>query len=185
MCLALPLGAANAHDELVASSPTPDEVFTESPTEIQLRFSDTVQEIGAEVQVQSLADKGESFTEKLALNLNADTVTASLSEPLPDGAYRVVWRVVSADGHPIADAIPFAVGADGDQALQDAHAQAATQNGDGAAANATGQNPDGTSDSPEANTGRVLMGSVIALAGAAILIGVFVWFRKSQKDAGQ
>lgn len=45
---------------------------------------------------------------------SGSTVTLALP-PLPDGAYVVSWRVVSADGHPVRGAFTFRVGGVGDQ----------------------------------------------------------------------
>ena len=42
--------------------------------------------------------------------VDAQTVNWPMPADLPEGAYVVTWRVVSADGHPISGAFSFGVG---------------------------------------------------------------------------
>jgi hypothetical protein len=42
--------------------------------------------------------------------IDGATVSVPLDEGMADGSYQVRWQVVSADGHPISDVIPFIIG---------------------------------------------------------------------------
>jgi hypothetical protein len=97
---------------------------------------------------------------------------------LPDGAYDVRWRVVSADGHPVSGAFAFAVG---DAVLPEA----------GAGATATPEpSPDAESTAsaddagPDAGTGLPLavVGLLGALGGLAIFALFTVWRAKRHRN---
>lgn len=100
-------GEAQAHDALVASSPAPDSRLDEAPSTVSLTFSAEVLEVGAAIVVDD--GTGHDWVADPVV-VNGDVVTATLAPDMPDGAYQVRWRVVSADGHPISDAFGFFVG---------------------------------------------------------------------------
>jgi methionine-rich copper-binding protein CopC len=99
---------AFAHDELVSSDPAADEALTQAPTAVTLTFGGdlTTGEGATEVQVLDAAgtvvSDGDAATD-------ANTVTQPLAADLPNGAYRVLWKVVSGDGHPTSGEFPFTV----------------------------------------------------------------------------
>lgn len=99
--------AASAHDELIGSAPAASESLASSPEAIVLEFNNTILNTGSVILVTNV--NGESVTTG-ELTVTDRTVTQPLITDLPNGQYRVVWRVVSADGHPIEDAYQFAVG---------------------------------------------------------------------------
>ncbi|GAA1797381.1 copper resistance CopC family protein [Agromyces neolithicus] len=99
---------AFAHDELIASSPEPGEVFDAAPSEVVLTFSGSVIEAGTAVVV---VDHHGEEVEVGAPAIAGSDVTAALPADLA-GDYQVRWRVVSSDGHPIEGTIDFGVGAD-------------------------------------------------------------------------
>ncbi|MEC5179161.1 copper resistance CopC family protein [Arthrobacter sp. CG_A4] len=98
--------AAFAHDQLISSSPAPDERLDKTPASIILKFRSPLLTLGHEVRV--VDDNGKNWVSG-APALTRETLTQPLTE-LPDGGYQVSWRVVSADGHPISDGYTFDVG---------------------------------------------------------------------------
>ena len=98
---------ASAHATLVSTDPAEGEVLASSPGEVTFTFDEPVQLVpdgllafdaaGDEVDVDASA----SGTE----------VKGDLPDDLDEGTYVVTWRVVSADGHPIAGSLTFHVGA--------------------------------------------------------------------------
>lgn len=97
---------AFAHDQLISSSPAPDETLPTAPTGITLTFSSPLLTLGHEVRV--IDGEGRNRVDRAA-ELTRETLTQPLPD-LPDGAYQVAWRVVSADGHPISGSFGFRVG---------------------------------------------------------------------------
>ncbi|WP_354349636.1 copper resistance CopC family protein [Pseudarthrobacter sp. PvP090] len=98
--------AAFAHDQLISSSPAPDERLDKAPASITLAFSSPLLALGHEVRV--VDDNARNWVSGAAV-LSRETLTQALPE-LPDGGYQVSWRVVSADGHPISGSYGFRVG---------------------------------------------------------------------------
>lgn len=109
LALLVAVGAspAAAHDQLLDSSPSEGEHLDVSPTEVSLTFSDDILTIGPAVIVVDAA--GQRWTDGDPV-LDGPAVVTDLVDDLPDGSYQVRWRVVSSDGHPIADVISFTVG---------------------------------------------------------------------------
>ncbi|MEC5193361.1 MULTISPECIES: copper resistance CopC family protein [unclassified Arthrobacter] len=98
--------AAFAHDQLISSSPAPDERLDKTAASITLTFSSPLLTLGHEVRV--VDDNAKNWVSGAAV-LSRETLTQALPE-LPDGGYQVSWRVVSADGHPISGGYRFHVG---------------------------------------------------------------------------
>ena len=98
--------AAFAHDQLISSTPAPEERLNKTPANIALTFRSPMLAIGHEVRV--VDDKAKNWVSDAAV-LSRETLTQPLPE-LPDGGYQVSWRVVSADGHPISGGYRFHVG---------------------------------------------------------------------------
>ena len=98
---------ANAHDQILSTTPADGEHSVTAPSDVTLRFTDTVLALGAMVLVVDNA--GENWADG-AVRLEEAEATAPLKPALPDGAYQVRWRVVSADGHPISGTFAFSVG---------------------------------------------------------------------------
>lgn len=98
--------AAFAHDQLISSSPAPDERLDKTPASVTLAFSSPLLTLGHEVRV--VDDNAKNWVGGAAV-LSRETLTQALPE-LPDGGYQVSWRVVSADGHPISGGYRFRVG---------------------------------------------------------------------------
>ena len=93
--------AASAHDELVSTSPQDGSSVT-APVQVALRFTQDLLAIGNRLRIE-----GPGPATNLSARATGPTLTASLDPDLPAGAYRVTWRAVSADGHPLSGAFGF------------------------------------------------------------------------------
>jgi len=99
--------AAQAHDQVLSTSPNAGENLGTAPKQVAMVFSDDILNVGAIMLV--VDDQGRNWAGG-TLTLDRATATQPLVPGLPDGAYEVRWRVVSADGHPVAGTFPFTVG---------------------------------------------------------------------------
>ena len=102
--LILAPGLALAHSELRGSSPAEGARLTAPPAEILLRFNEPVQ-----VTFLRLLD---AAGQPLALRRAGDAAPrreegAVPAAPLPPGAWRLEWRAISAEGHPIRGTLRF------------------------------------------------------------------------------
>ncbi len=104
---------ASAHATLVHSEPGAGSVIATSPERVRLVFSDDVEAELAQVTILTAGgDRVRLPVTRDPRDVHALIATLDSDEgPLAAGAYRVVWRVVSEDGHPIDGSFVFAVGA--------------------------------------------------------------------------
>jgi methionine-rich copper-binding protein CopC len=99
--------AAGAHSELRATEPPDGARLMAPPPTLVLRFNEPVR-----VTSLRLVDTTGAL---IALRREGDAQAASVARaspeaPLPPGDYRVEWRAISADGHPIRGILRFSVG---------------------------------------------------------------------------
>lgn len=97
-------GPASAHDYLISTSPADGRSVATSPARVTMTFNEAVSTRFSTVVVTG--PKGGSWQSGGPQVLGA-TVTQPLRTLGPAGAYRVTWRVVSADGHPVGGAFSF------------------------------------------------------------------------------
>jgi copper transport protein len=102
-------GVASAHAILDSSNPAASTVIAESPAEIRLDFNEHIESSLLNVRLFDAAQKEITVERAELLGTDPSIVIAAIPD-LADGVYVVVWRVVSADGHPISGAFPFEVG---------------------------------------------------------------------------
>lgn len=108
VALLAPADSARAHDQVIATAPAEGEELDAAPTQVTMTFTSDVLEIGA---IMLVVDASGTDWAVGAPALKGVVATQAVSEGMPDGAYEVRWRVVSADGHPISDTIDFTVAA--------------------------------------------------------------------------
>ena len=107
LMLLLPLTAASAHDELVASDPAAGATVDALPEAITLTYSAELLSSGSSTVVEVVAADGTSLAAGAP-----SVVGAVVTQPLTgtaNGAVTVTWRVVSSDGHPISGEFAFDV----------------------------------------------------------------------------
>nr|WP_192756858.1 copper resistance CopC family protein [Actinopolymorpha pittospori] len=93
-----------AHDSLVASDPKDGAVLDRAPSAIVLRFDQPVGRRFGQVVVSG--PDGSTYQDG-QVQVSGSTVRQALRALGPAGTYRIAWRVVSADGHPVSDTLAF------------------------------------------------------------------------------
>ncbi len=96
--------AAGAHASLESTTPAEDEVLEAAPPEIALRFNEPV---SAGDDAIRLFDPAGELVPGITGTSRDETLSATVPSLTTDGSYTVSWRVVSADGHPLAGAFLF------------------------------------------------------------------------------
>ncbi|MGO3146429.1 MAG: copper resistance protein CopC [Leucobacter sp.] len=115
------ISPASAHAELVNTTPEQGAVLDAAPEAVELRFSEAVQLIDGAMRLfpgtsNSTGEGADSSPDPMPDPVDLDasvagsTVTIELPGDLPDGAYAVSYRLVSADGHPVGGALTFQIG---------------------------------------------------------------------------
>jgi methionine-rich copper-binding protein CopC len=176
---------AFAHDELLASSPEPGQVFDTAPAEVTLDFSNDIIELGTAIIV---VDHHGSDVEVGDPVVVGPSVTASLPAEL-EGDYQVRWRAVSSDGHPIEGTIDFGVGADAtgvwneEPAHDDAATDEATDEAPAEGDHAEGDHAESEDAAQGGPDGWAVAGFVVGGLGILALIAAVVVNAK-RKSAG-
>ena len=98
---------AAAHAELVNITPANGAQLKAPPTEVQMTFTESVNLIDGGIR---LLDEAGATVPTSDPTVDGHTVSWPMPADLPEGAYVVTWRVVSADGHPVSGASSFGVG---------------------------------------------------------------------------
>lgn len=101
--------AAFAHDELIGSIPDDGEIVETDPSAIDLRFSANPLEGDGATEVLVIDPSGAEVQQGDPI-LDRNGVIQELSGTDERGTYRVVWRIVSSDGHPNSGELTFSVG---------------------------------------------------------------------------
>jgi copper transport protein len=100
---------ADAHAELLETRPANGEVLDAAPTQVFLRFSETIDIPDRALEV--FDDAGDALDTGDPSHVDGDGATLGVDLPaLDEGAYVVTWRVGSADSHPIQGAFTFRIG---------------------------------------------------------------------------
>jgi hypothetical protein len=98
---------AGAHAELTSSDPQDGESLAAAPALISFTFGEQILSEGNAVTLTDVA--ADTRLEVGPVEVEGDTVSVAWPQSSPAGEFRAAYRVVSADGHPIAGTITFTV----------------------------------------------------------------------------
>ena len=98
---------AGAHAELESSDPQDGTTLASAPASISFTFGEQILSEGNAVTLTDVA--ADTRLEVGPVEVDGDTVSVAWPESSPAGEFRAAYRVVSADGHPIAGTISFTV----------------------------------------------------------------------------
>ena len=104
-----PAGSASAHAGLEESEPKPSSWLATSPTEVVLHFDEPVGVVFARIQILD-QDGKEVFEVRPTRDENDHTTVRANIDKLGDGTWVVVWRIASADSHPVQGSFAFSIG---------------------------------------------------------------------------
>ncbi|NPD05680.1 copper resistance protein CopC [Nocardioides sp. zg-1308] len=107
--LLLVLGTASpaaAHATLVSTDPAEGAVLEAAPDQVTFTFNESV--IGVPAGIQVFDASGEEVAS--TASVRQAQLVVGLDEEVGRGTLVVVWRLVSADGHPIGGSLSFSVG---------------------------------------------------------------------------
>lgn len=100
---------ASAHAELVETDPAEGAVVETAPEAVTLTFNEPVRLTSQEIAVYDA--EGDEVGATASASGTEVSVGLTGAADLADGTYVVSWNVLSGDGHPIAGALTFSVGA--------------------------------------------------------------------------
>jgi hypothetical protein len=165
---------ASAHDVLRSTDPADGTVVDRLPDRVVLTFDEPALAIGTEVVVTGPAGPVSDGPPQL--------VDAEVRQPVragPAGRYTVLWRVTSADGHPVSGTFAFTT-QQGSAASPTATPGTTTAPSTSSASTTTPTSVPPTSPSATPQTAGLPGPAVVAvLAGVIALLALGVWvFRR-------
>lgn len=164
--LSLGLAAqAQAHDWLVSSNPASGSTVTTAPAQVKLSFNDLVRSTPAKPDVIVTGADGKHYETACATAGGRDVTTAWT--PGKPGKYKVTWRIISSDGHPVSDSISFNY--QGKPGSNEGKSEAACKRDSGSQAE--------TSKSDDGSSAPLIIGGVV-VAVAVVMAGVMIARRK-------
>lgn len=188
-------GPAAAHNTLVSSDPADGTTAATAPAQVTLTFNEPPVALGTVVEVRAPDGRVVSSGEAV---LTGASVAQGLSGELPAGDYSVLWRVTSADGHPIEGQLTFT--AQGPTTVGDEPAAAGPDATPTAEAPTPTPTPTPTSTAPAATesaepaeqdpaaeasaTNALLAGTVAALAALGVVVAVLIRRRPHGQHGG-
>ncbi|MDT7570744.1 MAG: copper transport protein [Actinomycetota bacterium] len=109
LALGVAAPAASAHAALLSTTPANNEIAGEAPREVTLTFGEAVSTgLGASRVLAANGDRAD--TGQASRSDDDRVVHLALREGLAQGSYVVLWRVVSADSHPVSGTFVFSIG---------------------------------------------------------------------------
>lgn len=165
---------AIAHTALVSTDPQDGAILAEPPVVVTLAFDEELLP-GANNLAINLQDG------TTVVSVPAEPTGRQVSIPWPDelgpGSYQVAYRVVSADGHPVAGAIWFTIG--GPESIVAAQSRAASPVPVLTSVPAASAGPgSGQTGAPSSTTALAL---IVGGLAAAILAGISVPLRRRSR----
>lgn len=149
-----------AHTDLLSTDPADGQSLAEPPEQVVLRFSADLLAAGAQLRV---VDESGTQVELGPVRVQKRTVSADWPASAATGAYRVSYRAVARDGHPLQGTFSFRV--EGDSAASESPVPADT-------ASATTPAPTPAPESGGSGPNLLLPGLFLVAVG---VVGVLVW----------
>ncbi|NHM33643.1 copper resistance protein CopC [Bacillus sp. C11] len=101
---------SSAHAFITKSNPSENQVINRVPGKVWIQFDEEIQPSFQSIEVFDSTGKRIDQKDGQINPDNPTIIECSLKKNLKNGTYRVNWRVVSSDGHPIQGVIPFQIG---------------------------------------------------------------------------
>lgn len=162
---------ASAHTKLVSSNPSNGQVITEPIKQITLEFEEALEQLGT-IKLY----KTGTATAVTNVSIKGNKLIADLPNGLENGDYKIEWKVVSEDGHPVTGQIPFKV------QLNQVETKTTTENktNDKAVKDQTPTKEKQKGATPKKERSKYLIPLIaIGLFGIALMVGgVVLWNRK-------
>jgi copper transport protein len=99
-----------AHAYIIESSPSENETLKMSPNEVTIQFDESIQPKFNSIMVTDSNGNRVDMKNGGTDPKKPTILKTGLKKNLPNGTYRIQWKVISNDGHPVEGVIPFQIG---------------------------------------------------------------------------
>ena len=167
--------SASAHDSLIASTPEADGTVDTLPDQLTLTFSAKLIDGTGATEVVVTDPAGATVTDGAA-TVDGAIVTQPLVAAAPAGAYHVIWKVVSSDGHPTSGEFDFVVANSTEVTPTSAPSTEPTATA-APAPSATADPGADAAPAPESDdsSASTTLIWVLAIVGVLVILGIVVW----------
>lgn len=107
LLITFPAAPAHAHAQLTGATPKANAILTKAPAQVTLTFDDELIVLGTSNQLQVTNSQRQRVDKNDAL-VFGNQLTVSLKK-LVTGKYKIAYRVISSDGHPVSGSYSFTV----------------------------------------------------------------------------
>jgi methionine-rich copper-binding protein CopC len=104
---------ASAHNSLVGSTPKDGSQMDSGPDQIELKFDEPVQ-MGQGLNTIAVIGPNNDHWEAGPAQVASNVVSAPVRPLGPAGSYKIGYRILSADGHPVTGEVSFTLTKAGD-----------------------------------------------------------------------
>lgn len=175
-CLLLFSTQAFAHTGLESSNPAQDSTVTEALKEITLTYATNIEETSS---FKLVNDSNESMDVK-NITVTDNVMTGTVEEKLENGPYKVVWKIVGIDGHPIEGEVNFVLNAPiEEEVVGDTTTESVEQT--------EVKEPEVTEEKPAESTSTAVEteenknGKTGLIVGIVIVLAAAIWFMTRRK----
>jgi copper resistance protein C len=169
---------ALAHTGLKDSTPKDGELITDQMQELTLIFQTKVEQTSKIIVLNS---KGKPVPLGNFV-IEGNEMWATFLQPLENGDYKVDWKIIGADGHPIEGQFSFSVNVPGDESSIDKEEESVQEEPE-----KTGENQESTTTPPEQKVkvkqSNIPSYVIPSIVGVLFLIaaGSFFWLIRRKK----
>jgi methionine-rich copper-binding protein CopC len=161
-----PVASASAHSQLEATDPVDGSQLAALPDQVTMTFNQNVLGLGTVLDVTGPTGNMATGKPKVIDNQVIQPVQAGS----PAGAYTVLWRVTSADGHPISGQFGFTA--------------VAGNGGTAPAVSAASAGDPQTTDKTDEGSGRLVFWVLLIIVLVLIVVGIALSRRGSRRSSG-
>lgn len=176
--------AAQAHNVLQSTDPAAGSTVPYVPEMVTLTFNEPVLFVGTQVMVHTADDTMVNIGPPILVD---NTVSQAVTGELPAGEYTVLYRVTSADGHPIEDQFTFTAAESMTYgATTPAPSPTPTTSAEVRASESAAPSPSPTpTPMPPAAEARVSGAVLVAIVAALVVVGgVVAWLLLRRRPDG-
>ncbi|MGN6090366.1 MAG: copper resistance CopC family protein [Actinomycetales bacterium] len=172
---------ASAHDVLVSTTPSDGATVPRVPDAIVLTFAEPAQALGTHVLVQSPSGRSVAVGQPRLVDTE---VRQAVAGSLPPGRYTVLWRVTSADGHPVNGQFTFTASSATTIAAPKGASGSAASGSDGTSAasdgGSAGSSPEAGDGADTSHVGHDLL-ALLAIPLVAVVL-IVAWRQRGTRD---
>lgn len=172
--------AAQAHNVLQSTDPAAGSTVPYVPEIVTLTFNEPVLFVGTQIMVHTADDTMVNIGPPILVD---NTVSQAVTGDLPAGEYTVLYRVTSADGHPIEDQFTFTAA---ESITYGEMTPTPTASAEVPPSESAAPSPSPTASSPPAaSEGRVSGAVLIGIVTVLVVVGAAVaWLLLRRRPTG-